>query len=418
MKSVYIRHLLVAVWLVVPPILAAQDDAPLITLQDAVRMAMESNPDIRRMEAELDGKSAEWRTLIGISQPVVSYAREGVSAITDVPFSEQRFSVQQEIDFPLTTWYRLKKASFEKEAVEKKLEALRKDVIAGVKGKYAEILYASHIRKLRAENYRVSKELSDAVGMRVEAGVGTHIDQLSSEIRLVQSENQQYEAERIFHEARYKLFNYIGMNPDQQRYDIRFADTLRTRDELIEQEIAIYTLEEQPLYRSATAMLASSDYALREARSGYLPSLKAGYLIQDFGTGYRFHGFEAGLTVPLWGIYREKGLVQMAIANREAIRWDQKAIELSIKEKIELAWHSYDNSQVTMELYQTQIKGKSERLLALTQEAYRLGQIDLLKLIEAQQLYLKSQEDYLNALRDYYLKLIELEQYINKELVY
>ena len=396
----------------------AQEALEKLTLQDAVEKAMLLNPQIRKMEVELEGKSAEWKTVIGISNPEISYAREGVSAIQTEPFSEQRFAIEQQFDLPLASYYRLKKVYNEKEALSMKLEAFKKEVSVGVKTRYTEILYSQYIRKLRADAYNLSKELNEAVIARVESGVGTYIDQLSSEIRLVQAESQQYDAERMFLESRYRLFNFIGLNPDDQRYDIQFADTLNTHDELIDQEIALYTLEDQPIYRSAKFLLLASEYSLKEAKSRYLPNIRAGYLVQDFGTGFRFHGFEAGLTIPIWGMFNEKGRVEMAKSARDGILWEQKNIELGIKEKIEIAWHSYDNSQITIQLYQTQLKDKSIKLLALTQEAYRLGQIDLLKLLEAQQLYLSSQEKYLEALKNYYLKLIELEQYVNKELVY
>jgi outer membrane protein, heavy metal efflux system len=399
-------------------LLQAQDGPPRLTLHDAVSAAMQMNPEIRRLEAGLAGKASEWKTLLGIANPEISFAREGLSAIEPEPFTEQRLAIQQEFDFPLTSHYRIRQSQFGKEALFQELAALKQEVVAGVKTRYTEIMYVNYIRNLRADAYRLSKELDDAVRMRVESGVGTYMDQLSSEIRLAQAENQQYEAERMYHEARYRLFSFIGMDPDDQRYDIEFADTLLTHNELIEQEIALYTLENQPRYLSSQAKLAASGFALKEAKSGFLPAVRLGYLAQDFGTGYRFRGFETGLSIPLWGMFREKGRIDLARSAHNELLWKQKSIELDIKEKIEIAWHSYDNSQLTIQFYQTRLKGRSEELLALTQEAYRLGQIDLLKLIEAQQLYLSSQEKYLGALKDYYLRLIELEQYVNKELVY
>ncbi len=396
----------------------AQDDSPVLTLKEAVEVALKNNPSIRKMEAVVEGKAAEWKTAVGLSDPEISYAREGISAIDPMPFSEQRFAVQQEFDFPLTTFYRLKRILNEKQAREKELEALRREVSVKVKSYYTEIIYANYYRKLRADLYKLTQELADAVKLRVESGVGTYIDQLSSELRLTQAENEQYEAERVFHEARYRLFNYMGLNPDEQRYDIGFTDTLRTHNELIEQEVALYTLESQPLYQSAKALLTASGFGIREARSGYLPDIRVGYLAQDFGTGYHFRGIETGLRIPLWGMFTVDGEIKQAQSLQKQNLWELKSIELTIKEKIELAWHGYDNSQVTIQLYQTQLRDKSEKLLELTQEAYRLGQIDLLKLIEAQQLFLTSQEKYYDALRNYYLRLIELEQFVNQELVY
>ena len=412
------KYTLVPIVLLLSTAVSAQEEAPFLSLADAVSTALKLNPEVKRMEARLEGKSIEWKTAVGVQNPEVGYTREGISAIEPMPFAEQRFSIQQEFDFPLTTLYRLQKIRSERDALNQDLEALKKQVTVNVKTYYAEVLYIQHLRALRAETYQLSLDLASAVKMRVESGVGNYMDLLSSEIRLVQSENEQYETERLYHEARYRLFNYIGMNPDQQRYDIRFADTLRTHNELIEQEVALYTLEDQPLYKSARFRVQASDYGIREAKSGYLPNVRVGYLAQDFGTGYHFRGFETGLQIPLWGMFSTDGHVRMARSARSEYLWELKSVELSIKEKIELAWHGYDNSQITMELYKTQLRDKSVQLLNLTREAYRLGQIDLLKLIEAQQLYLASQEKFLNALRDYYIRLIELEQFVNQELVY
>jgi cobalt-zinc-cadmium efflux system outer membrane protein len=44
--------------------------------------------------------------------------------------------------------------------------------------------------------------------------------------------------------------------------------------------------------------------------------------------------------------------------------------------------------------------------------------MDLLKLLNAQQIYLNSEQRYLSALRDYYLQLVALEIYLDKDLVY
>ena len=51
-------------------------------------------------------------------------------------------------------------------------------------------------------------------------------------------------------------------------------------------------------------------------------------------------------------------------------------------------------------------------------KAYQLGEIDVLNLLNAQRAQLQSQQRYLLALRDYYLQLVALEKYLNKELVY
>ena len=108
----------------------------------------------------------------------------------------------------------------------------------------------------------------------------------------------------------------------------------------------------------------------------------------------------------------------MARAQLKQSLWEQKSVELSIRENIEIAWHSYDNSLVTMELFNSKLRKKTRELLDLTTEEYRQGKIDLLKFLEAQQIYLENHEKYLLAQHNYNLRLIELEQYMEFELLH
>lgn len=398
--------------------LSAQEEAPMLTLQEAVARAMELNPTLNSLKAQVEAKNLEWKTSMGIMTPEFGFAREGISSVGPTPFQEQRFTFQQEVDFPLTTYYRLKKQWLEKEALVKACEALKKEVIAAVKSRYVDVLFANNMRDLRKTSFDLSKKMLDAVRDRIGSGSGTYSDQLSAEIGLLNAENSQYEAERDYHVARYSLFSFIGMNPDDQRYDILFADSLTTHSERIEQEFALYQLQKQPLFQSAVLQSEASGFAVREAKSSFLPSIRFGYLVQDFGTGYHFSGFETGLRIPIWGMFEQSGMAGIARANRKQRLWEQKSVELSMNEKIEIAWHSYYNSQVSMDLFTTILKEKSQRLLDLTSEDFQAGKIDRLTLLEAQQVYLENREKFLAARHNYLLRLIELEQYMDFELLH
>jgi cobalt-zinc-cadmium efflux system outer membrane protein len=392
-------------------------EGAVLTMEEAVSKALILNPELNKMKAQLDAKSLEWKASLGLYTPEFGFAREGISAIEPTPFQEQRFTFQQEVDFPLTTFYRLKKIGYENEALAKTFEALKKEVIAGVKSRYEEVLFAASIRELRQTSHDLLKDMLEVVLARIDSGSSTYTDQLSTEIGLLSAENDQYEAERDYHVARYALFSYIGFDPDQQGYDLQLSDSLTVHNELIQQEIALYQLQKQPSYQSTLLETDAAKLALREAKSTFLPSIRFGYLIQDFGTGYHFNGFETGLRIPLWGMFEQSGNVGMARAGLAQTLWQQKSVEIAINEKIEIAWHSYYNSQVTMDLFNNKIKDKSQKLLDLTTEEYRNGKIDRLKFLEAQQVYLENREKFLRAQYNYYLRLIELEQYMDFELI-
>ena len=139
---------------------------------------------------------------------------------------------------------------------------------------------------------------------------------------------------------------------------------------------------------------------------------------QNFGTGYHFKGFEVGLKIPLWYPFDQKGKINQALARQEEISWKQQEIKLETKKQIELAWHNYSVSRSIIQRYEKTMKTKASELLSLALKAYQLGEIDLLNLLNAQHTYLNSEQSYLQALRDYYLQLVTLEKYLEKELVY
>jgi cobalt-zinc-cadmium efflux system outer membrane protein len=51
-------------------------------------------------------------------------------------------------------------------------------------------------------------------------------------------------------------------------------------------------------------------------------------------------------------------------------------------------------------------------------EGYRVGELDILAALQAQQTFLVTEQRYFEALRDYYIELIELEQFLQRDLVF
>ncbi len=393
-------------------------NAQLLTIQDAVDQAIKNNAQINQMRSQLDQKKQEWRTKIGISSPEISYMKEGINNKAADPFQEQRVTISQSVDFPLTTSYRLKAIKEEEKAMEFSIQEEERKVKADVKSRYIEVMYALHLQRLRDQQLKLATELYNAVYSQFETGMGNGMDLTKAELQVAESNNDIDDARRQLHMARYSLFNLMGLPPENQKYSIEFMDSLRSKDVEISQITALAVLTDQPSYKSSEMQLKASNYFLKEAKSNILPDIRFNLYKQDYGTGYNFNGFELGLSFPIWYPFEQKGRIKMNLAYQDEIRWKQKEIRSGVKEQIEHAWHSYEVSRSTIKRYDETIRSKAEKLETLTLSAYRLGEVDLLNLILAQQIYLNSQQRYLSALRDFYIRLVELERFLDLELVY
>ena len=392
--------------------------AQLLTIQNAVDQAIINNARINQMRSQLKQKNEAWRMQTGILAPEVSFMREGISGKTADPFQEQRMTISQTVDFPLTTSYRLKAIKEEGKAMEFAIKAEERTVKVGVKTRYIEVLYALHLQKLRDQQLKLTTELYNAVYTQFETGIGNGMDLTKAELQVAEANNDIDDARRQLHLARYGLFNLMGLPPENQKYTIQFTDTLSSTDVDISQIQALAVLTDQPLYQSSNSELTASNFFLKEAKSNILPDIRFNLYKQDYGTGYNFNGFEVGLSFPIWYPLEQKGRINTTLARQEEIRWKQQEIKLDMKKQIEHAWHSYEVSRSTIRRYDETIRSKAEKLQALTLTAYRLGEVDLLNLINAQQIYLNSQQRYLSSLRDFYIQLVELEKFLDKDLVY
>lgn len=393
-------------------------EAQILTIQDAVEQAIKNNAQINQMRSQLNQKKEEWRTQTGISSPEFSYFKEGIDNKAAKPFQEKRLTVSQSVDFPLTTAYRLKAIQQEVKAMEFNIQAEERTVKAGVKAKYIEVMYALHLQRLRNQQLKLATELYNAVYTQFETGLGNGIDLTKAELQVAESNNDIDDARRQLHQARYSLFNLMGLPPENQKYTIQFMDTLQSNNVEISQITALAVLTDQPAYKSTSMELEASKYFLKEAKSNILPDIRLNLYKQDYGTGYNFNGFEVGLSFPIWYPLQQKGKIRMNLARQDEIQFRQQGIRLDIKMQLEQAWHSYEVSRMTIKRYDETIRSKAEKLQSLTMNAYRLGEIDLLNLIYAQQIYLNSQQRYLLALRDFYVQLVELEKYLGRELVF
>lgn len=389
-----------------------------LSLHEAVRSGLNRNAGLQEAYSVLEQKKNAWRQETGISDPEFTYFKEGISPGPGDIFEERRVSVSQSIEFPATIVYRLKGIREEVSALQMQIEAMEKQVKADVKSHYVEVIYALRLQKSRANQVQILTDLHKAVSTKLELGMANGIDLASVELQLEEARNDLDQSEWILHKARYSLFYAMGLPVERQRYDITFSDSLSVSEVEVDQILALTLLEQQPEFRSARHEFQAANYFLKEAKSNILPDFRLSLYRQDYGQGYDYTGFEVGLSFPLWYPLGQKGKINASRARVEEIGWKEERIRLEMKRNLEYAWHNYDISRKIINRYRESMRRKATELQRLSLRAYQLGEIDLLMLLNARQVFLNGEQHYLAAMRDYYLQLVTLERYLNQDLVF
>lgn len=364
-----------------------------LSVSKALELAYRQNPQINQLEYQIKAQKNQETLSFGIEDPKVSYFREGMG---EGGFMEQRWAVSQSVEFPLISYYRVRQQRSTTESFQLKLQDLKNQVKAGVKVAYTQLAYAIQSNNLAGERVRLFENLREAAQARADMGEASEIDAMQADLQLQEARNSRETTFKEIMNARYDLFQVIGLD----------------------QEAVMQKLGKHPLLKQIEQEVEATVFGKKLAKSTYLPNLNVSYYKQDFGNRYDFYGFEVGVSIPLWFAARQAPKVQQANAIQNAAEWKYEDSRLLIKKQAEQTWHSYESAKNNIERFRENIQDKSLDLVRMTQKGYSLGELDLLTLLEAQRTYLRTQEAYYQTLRDYYLTIVELERFLQSDIIF
>jgi outer membrane protein, heavy metal efflux system len=389
----------------------------LLTINQAVETAINNNVELNQIKTQLSQKVSLWQN-IEISQPEISYTKEGIGSEEYCSYAEKRITITQEIEFPLTAVYRVKALKQEAEAQKYLMKAIEKEIKVDIKSKYINVLYAQYFQESKDNQQKLLQDLYNVVCNKFEANTENNFNVANMELQLNEAKNDFEQSKLLLRQAKYNLFNSMGLPLEQQKRTIKFSDSLSTTNIDFSQIQAFLEEVIHPGYQSFEHKLSASNYFLKEAKSKIFPDIRFSYYKQDYGSGFDFNGFEIGLSLPLWQLFEQNGEVKNAKGSHKELSIKQQEIVENMNVKIESAWQKFSDNCTIIDRYENSLFQKDQEFKTLSLKAYELGEIDLFNLLSAQQMYYKSQHRYVEAMCDYYLQFTVFEQYIDTDLVF
>jgi cobalt-zinc-cadmium efflux system outer membrane protein len=388
-----------------------------LTPEAAIASALENNPHMRSLVEEEEISSANYWREFGLPSPTLYWLTEGVDRDKG-GFTEKQFGITQQIRFPLTSYYFLSASKQSHLAQQQTIRQARIDLIAGVKSQLIEVAYHYERQRVMRQLTDISEKLNDVVTTQAAMGYATAIDVIKAEIGLANARNLLRSSANEVDKHRYRLFEMIGLPPDEQAYDIRVPDSLPDLRFTIDETELLKQLDNNPLLLQSRYLQQAALNRYRAAWSKLLPDMQVQLFLQNFAGENNFYGWQIGLDIPLWFWTEPRADIRSGRARENQARWLEKARELQVKRDIESAWHSFNTSRQNIDLYRQQIAAKNENLLSLSLEAYASGGMDLVAFLQAQETYFTTELNYLMQQRDYLLHSIELEKYLPAEIIY
>ena len=165
-------------------------------------------------------------------------------------------------------------------------------------------------------------------------------------------------------------------------------------------------------YKSRTDV---SEAAWKTERAGYLPKLDLGYSLQSVDGRSGFHGWEAGISVPLL-FFSQSGRTKAARINVEIAGQQYRQKELELNAKYSGMLSRYESMLDLLRYYKNEALPLAEEQIGAAYLGYRLGNIDYIQFIQNMESAIKTRQEYLIHLEDYY-NLKEQLHYICRKLI-
>ena len=393
------------------PVLAFSQAGEKLSLHDAIKIALQRNPDILAARQGID--AAQGRFWQGISPPpaTLSVSYDYIPPGSPISrFGERFIEISQSFDFPTTYALRGSSRSSEIDAAEADARSVSFAVTSLVKQAYFAVLAAERKHLLARENQVIAEDFARKATIRHTVGEGTNLERLTAKVQQTQARNAVEIAGNELRLAGGALNFALGRGKEQLGREFILSDSLA----YTQYDIDIDSLTEQA-HRSNSELQAAS-FRLGAASvnrsiawSSVLPSFSVSYSRQLQAGGLNFSGAAFGISVPLWFLFDNRGQIQEAIATHSQIESELVSKQNLVSLEVKNAWLEFKSDERQVQLHQTELLPQAEEVYRSAAASYQVGEITYLEFLQARQTVISVRSAAIDALHNYNSAVARLE---------
>lgn len=424
------------------PLLAQGDHGPApVTLQQAVKIALEKNPqrkaaladasvaaaDIKLARSALLPRATFSETVVRGNDPVYVFGsklrQQDFSAAdfalnvlnTPTPFSNfaTRFGGTWNLFDSFASWRGIDRAERVKEAAGHELERADQEIIFRVIDAYYAVLLESKHLEVVEQALATAQAILDRSKNRFDSGVVVESDYLSSQVRLAARKQELIRTQNNLVLARAQLSTALGSSA-QTEFDATDALAEKKLPALSLEEVETRAVRERPDLKRLRAERAAQQRSVAIAKSAFGPRV-TGFADweadnRSFLAGGGGSNWTAGLEIQV-DLF-QGGAKRAELSHEQALQAKVAAAEEistdAIRMEVRRAFYDVDAASQQLEVARAAIASAQESL-RINQNRYDSGLATISDLLSAEEAARRSQADYWDTIYRYYTGYATLE---------
>lgn len=386
-----------------PWIYAQQADAKVITLDDAVNLALSNHPISKNAALGVDAAKALKNERFNLKPTDITWDHGQIYS----PLSDNRISVSQDLGSPVTHIQRYRLYKNEVGLSESSQKLTQKELIASVKEAYYKWVYQIVLIAQMENEAALYEEFFGIVKLHSDSGITNILEKTIAETKYAEAQRKlltsQEQLKIVVNNINRYLYSeekYQPAQKDLELYTIRFPEGQADK-------FYPYTFKE---YFQQQVNRKSIELSLE--KSYLYPGITAGYFNQSIGSEKNLQGFQLGISVPLWFLPQTSRIKEARInknIKENEIAFKTYELEQTIDDlKIKL-----DQEFINVVFFRENALPQSDLLIQNATLKLQKDEIPYTEYLQSIAEALKIKHEYLNSVLNYNLTAIELEYMLN-----
>lgn len=384
-----------------------------LTLDRAVQMALENNPELRASQAQVEAAAGRAYQAKKWSNPELELVAEEwpVSGGRGFSDAKQTIGIAQTLPYPGKKPLDRQIGGAGVKLSQAHLAVRRTEIVRDVKAAFCRVLAAERVLAVSTQLVAVAEASSVAASKRVEAGASAFQEQLRAELQLERARTDSMEFERELATTRQVLATLLGRQELRDApLEGRLAETPSAT--LLSAEGAA---ENHPSAAAAQANLEQAELAHRRARLDPYPDVKVGLSGGRIGeTGESI--IQLGFSLPLPLLDRGKGKQQETRANVNMAEAEAQVVRQQLQREWANAQKRYRTAVEQAGNYRERMLPKATEALELVQIGFAQGKFGFIDLLDTQRTAAEAQLAYQQKLLEMNIAQAELEALLEPQI--
>lgn len=392
--------------------LAYGSDPLVLTLEKAIQIAENHNPEIQALQARAEAEDALIVSAASLDRPRIGFMREQNMNNMQLNMGPMTsWSISQEVKFPLKYFASRSAQSARADALASESEDKRLEIRQRVLSAYYSWYSAQRIRDLLVAQRETLREIARTAEARRATGAAPQQDEMKAHVEQTRLENEILIQSQEVADSEAMLRSLLNQEPDQELILTKGEFKVPRLTSLLSNS----QLTQKALVNSRAVQAGQS--ILEEAKSTHQLAWLS--LTPDFMVSYR-HAFinappnaytvSIEASIPIWFFSKELPEIRAARArtveaenNLERTRRETEADVRSLETKAQ----SYSK---LLQIYETSLLPQSVAMLNSSRAAYSAGRTSLIELLDSERSLYANRISYYQTLTKYVESLTRLER--------